>query len=271
MTKNIRFVVSSAGDRAALTASASLMPVDNLKKTAKESVWRTDTQLSTVYGTFTEPEPINCLVLANTNMSDSAYVRAVFTLQGVVVYDTGSVPYGTLVPAGVWTAGIDPWLAMYDNRMPPPIAKFWFDDVFYADGFEVTIDDPALPDGYLEVGRLFCGEYISPEINFSYGAQLAFIDSSKHRYTQGGVSTQRGTIRREFQFDLKSLGEEDRRRLELEFALAGKWADIFLCAYPEEGGFKEVVHTFLGRRKEDFVHQHTGLETYQSKIIITEL
>ena len=271
MTKNIRLLVSSVADRAELRGSESHSSVSNLQKTSKGLLWRTASLPARISGTLAEYEAINSVVLANTTMSDRASVRVQLFQGETPVYDSGAVPYGVLVPAGVWAAGIDPWGAFYGSRMPPPIAKIWLPATYYADKFTITIDDPGTLDGVIDVGRLFVGQYISPEINFSYGAKLSFRDTSKHRLTQAGVSTKRGTIQRVFTCNLEVLTHSDRRELELELAMAGKWADIFLCAYPEEGGFTEVVHTFLARRENDFAATHIGLDTWRSDLTLIEV
>ena len=68
---------------------------------------------------------------------------------------------------------------------PNPIRILYLDPV-EARYERITFVDPDNPDGYIEVGLLFCGlydEYPNPEFGFNHDAR----DESEHNYTPGGV------------------------------------------------------------------------------------
>jgi hypothetical protein len=69
--------------------------------------------------------------------------------------------------------------------VPRPIAIFYLDDMVQARYVRITFTDADNPDGYFEVGRLFCCPYTDLGYGFSeirHGA----VDDSDFEFTKGG-------------------------------------------------------------------------------------
>jgi len=271
---NIRMVVGSLADQATLSAThyvGAMLP-SNLQLSRKENIWRsTSIESVSISGTFSVAQALNCFVLAGHNISSAGLIRLKLRLNGQVIYDSGDYAPANPIPAGIWRAGVDPFGSTYDDQLNTKMVRIWLPELMVTDEFEVTIQDPNNPDGYVEASRLLMGQFITPDWNLSFGGGVNWVDTSQHILMEGGcLETAKGILRRQFTFSLDHLSESDRIRLEVDLAMRGKSTDVFVSLYPEEGGMKEVTHMMIARRDNDLHIPHVTHSNWASQITFIE-
>lgn len=99
------------------------------------------------------------------------------------------------------------------------------------------IDAPEASTQYFETSRIFIGRYIEPRYNLSYGHTLSWEEDTQQYRTEGGTLRSDYSIPyRVFDFDMKTITESDRSKLQHEFRDIGLRKDFFMCIFPDEEG-----------------------------------
>lgn len=272
MSNNIRMIINNEHDEATLTATSEAMPVAYTQRSGRSYVWRsTDTADQTITASFTTPTYVSGVVVYNHNLTASGVVRVEYLLDGQVVYDSGDVIAANIIPIGTWRAGIDPWGAEDLTELPTVQYNIWTSATL-VDGYRITIKDPANPDGYLQVSRIFAGVSYSPQLNPKYGLSLEWQDLSANQRTESGSlrTVGEGTARR-LTFDLSYLDNAELTRLSREMLRSGKGQDLYVSVYPGAGGMMEAEHAFVARRASDYAHGHTFYRNWESSLELQEV
>jgi hypothetical protein len=128
------------------------------------------------------------------------------------------------------------WPASYFTQwLPSP--------VFGVMGFEIIIQDDGA-SSYLEMGRIYMGDYWSPVTNISYGMVMAWKEQSSQFRTDGGsLRTEGYEPYRSFEANFSILSSTERAELVSLFRKIGLRKDFFMSIFPEEGGELEQDHT----------------------------
>ncbi|MCL7931675.1 hypothetical protein [Halomonas llamarensis] len=269
---NMRLIIDNVHDSATLTATSEALPVAYTQRSGRAYPWRSaDTGTQVIEATLMGPQYLDTGVLYRHNLSASATVQMEFLYDADVVRDTGVQSAAELIPPPLLRLGIDPWGASYNDKIPVAVQPYWITPTF-ATGYRITINDPANPDGYIQVGRVIAGLSFSPRYNFSYGVKLEWVEQVEHRRTEGGSLRSIGEgLARRLTLELNYLPEADRTTLTTELVKRGKGADIFISLYPEQGGIKEIEHTFLARRDTSYAHTHDFYNNWQSSLPFLEV
>lgn len=269
---NMRLIIDNVHDSAALTATTEALPVVYTQRSGRAYPWRSSgTATQVIEATLAGLEYLDAVVLYRHNLSAAATVRIELLDGADVVYDTGEQSAAELIPPPLLRLGVDPWAASYNDKIPVTVQPYWIPPHF-ARGYRITIKDPANPDGYIQVGRVIAGLSFSPRYNFSYGVKMEWLESVEHRRTEGGsLRSMGGGVARRLTLDLNHLTDADRITLTTELVKRGKGADIFISAYPETGGVREIEHTFLARRDANYSHTHDFYNNWQSSLPFLEV
>jgi hypothetical protein len=186
---------------------------------------------------------------------------------GNVVYDSGSLIYGDLIPAGEFAAGIDPFGGAFHT---PPLLIVWFSPVSIR-SFEIIINDPSNVDDYLQIGRLIMGLSFSPEYNFSWGSKLEFVDRSiRTRTSAGGLRTRKQSRYRRLTLSLNWITDADRSRLSSEFR-AANGRDVLVSAFPDETGIRLSDYTLVAQIVDGTSFTHDFLDNYRLPLIFEDV
>ena len=273
MSGNLRIIFDNISDTASLTATSEALPIDYVKRAGRSYTWRsTDVGEQTINGTFASPSYINSLAVLRHNISASGTVRIEFLLSGSVVYDSGDVFPSELKPLGEWVVGVDPWGTSSLSLLPTQQFVIWLDNVILADSYRITINDASNPDGYIQVGRIFAGEYYSPEINAEYGLQLEWQDFGENRRTESGsLRTINTGFARRVSFGLDILSPQEFSRLTLAVARTPKENDIYINIYPEQGGVLEASHAFLAKRESNYQTVNNQFDSFSNQLTFNEV
>ena len=280
MTGNLRILATNLHDTATLAATSEAMPIANTQVSPRPYVWRsTDLQEQQIDVTLSGVDYIDCIALAQHNLGalgevQVEFFQGAFTEQGLVK-DSGAMPTEMLVPLSAWRVGIDPWGATYNDRLPggSSLVIYWLDQPIAADRYRITLTSSDTSAGYFEVGRIFAGLSSSPETNMSWNPDVRWIESIEHVRTEGGSSRSvgGGEPRRAVSISLDWLSEADRQRLLTDLVSVSKAADLLVSLYPEQGGLRELEHTMVCRRTNDFGHTYSHYNNWQTTLDFEEV
>lgn len=276
MNKNLRIIFDNVHDAAttltATSEASSQLSIDKTQRSGRSYVWRSlDTSPQVVTASFDNPLSINGVVIYQHNLSNLAKVRVEYIRNNNVIYDSGELIAAELVPLGEWEAGIDPWGGSQVIQLPNVQLSVLTPSVFI-DGYKITIDDPANPDGFIQVQRIVAGKYYSPKFNASYNPSLYWVDSSEHRRTEAGsTNTIDGNLYRRLSINLDFLDAADRSELTLKALTSGKSSDVFISLFPDTGGIDEAEYEFLARRENDYGHTHNYFNNWQNQLVFIEV
>jgi hypothetical protein len=276
---NIRLIAPNAFDAATLTDSPAMvatLPVGNLQDAARARVARSVGLPATQYVRGDWPASAACsgFALWRHNLTGAATLRlklwAGLGQSGTLLYDSGLVAIGSIVPYGELVYGVDTYGGGVFKDWPLGCVLLWFNAVS-ALSFELAISDPANTAGYLQACRIFLGQYFSPAKNFNYGAKLRWEDDSTQERTDGNsLRTDSRDPYRIVSFDMAELCEAERASLSEILRMSGKSRDLFVAAFPEVGGTKDRDYSFAAKIIQ--MPDLTGDRplNYQSELVLAE-
>lgn len=269
---NLRLVFDNLHDSAELSASTEALSIEHTRHSSRAYVWRsTGTADQVLEAKFGQAAQVGALALVRHNFSGNARIRMELMFNNEVIYDTGMRPLPESMGLGVFRAGIDPWGITYSNDLPNASTVLWAPDVG-ANGYRFTIQDPKNADGFVEVGRIVCGETFSPEINADYGLRLDWVDSTEQMRTEAGtLRSVGGNLFRRLEIDLSMLSDRQRGELTNLMVKSGKRGDVFVSAFPSAGGRREVEYAFLARRVSDWGHEHDFYQNWKGSLTFEEV
>lgn len=273
MSQNLRLIIDNTHDTATLSATSEALPIAYTQRSGRAYAWRsTSTASQVIQGTLPGTVFIDAIVLYRHNLSAAATARIeLLDSDGNVIHDTGEQSLAELIPLGIFRLGIDPWGATYNDQIPVTCSPFWLTPMAIG-GYRITLSDDTNPAGFLQVGRIIAGLSFSPTFNPSYGLKLEWQENVEHRRTEGGSLRSIGQgLARRLEMDLDYMAETDRAKLTAEFVKRGKGADVFVSVYPEQGGLKEIEHSFLARRDANYTHIHNYCANWQSSLPLLEV
>lgn len=272
MTKaNIRIITPNDGDDATLTASPSMvatLPQTNLQDISRAKVARTTSLASQdIKGAWTSARVISAAAIMRHNLTSSGTWRLRLysdAAWSTLVYDSGAVVACPPKLLGELVWGVDPLGASIFTGWALAFSSMFFTAVG-AQSFTITLSDAANPAGYMEVSRLFIGGTLEPVINFEWGHDIEWRETTQQERTEGGTlrSDDREPFRR-IAFTLAALNEGERAKY-LEFTRkAGLRKDFFVSMFPGVGGAKERDYAMAAKLtqasplKGDFVGNYVA-------------
>lgn len=243
----VRIIAPNWIDEAALSASPALaaaLPVENLQDDARARVARSVGLPSPQYfrGNWPAFRQVNAFAIWRHNFSGAAGLRlrlySGLNQSGTLLYDSGVIKLGTIIPWGELVWGVDTYGAELFEDWPVASHVMWFDPVRPL-SFELSVDDPANPDGYMQASRLVAGSYFSPTVNFSRPFRMRWEDESTQERTDGGtLRTDEREPYRVFNFRLDWLDEAERAALAEVLRQQAKSKTFFLSMFPGDVGTK---------------------------------
>lgn len=276
---NFRLIAPNAFDVATLTDSPAMvatLPVGNLQDAARARVARSNGLPVTQYvsGDWAASQACSGFVLWRHNLTGAATLRlklwAGVGKTGTLLYDSGDVAIGDIIPWGEFTWGVDTWGAWLFQDWPVAATIIWFASVS-ALSFEIAISDPANTAGYIQASRIYLGQYFSPDQNFSFGGKLRWEDDSTQERTEGGsLRTDTREPYRVARISLDELSEIERASLSEILRINGKTSDIFFCAYPEDAGTKGRDYSFAAKIIQMPDMTCNRPLNYQSELVLAE-
>ncbi len=175
---------------------------------------------------------------ANTGLTTQIGSDYTASLGGVAVaFGLAFQPAGWGMGGAVYGGTtFDSWPASYFTIwMPAPVPAVM--------GFKIIISDPGAAS-YLEAGRIYMGDYWSPETNISYGMSMAWREQSRQFRTDGNsLRTEGYEPYRAFSIQLDWLKPAERTQIVNSIRKLGLRKDFLISVYPTAGGDLENDYT----------------------------
>lgn len=255
-------------------STAGGFPLTNLIDDTKSKTWRSTDLLSPkIKVTWASAQTLSGVALAFTNLiAGSTFQVTMYdaTSGGTLLLDTGAVDvdYSYDAPIGFSSIGS----ASFAYGGGANVAAF-FASTAGVRRMEIEFTSAGNPDGYIEISRIIAGAYWEPEKGASYGASVAFVDSTTgQRTSAGGLITDRGTIHREMSFSLGAMNATDRQNLNNLFRSIGKSQPLFISLTPGDSNTEgELFGQIYGKLEDGITTDFAFYRYYSSQIKIIEL
>ncbi|MDL4862781.1 hypothetical protein NPJ88_010580 [Halomonas elongata] len=223
------------------------------------------------------PRPVGVVALAAHNLSASAQYRVIIGSgpDGTVTWDSGAQ---NVWPSVYATAELE-W--EYDNFWAgtieggadfTPLLTVFIDEVQVTSYIRVAFDDPANPDGYVEIGRMFIGDAWQPEFNISYGITHGYDDTTE--VTEAGDRTEYFDLkrrRRTATFSLDYLSEQEAFARLYSLQRTEGIAGEILYAFSSQPSPENFARTFLARQQQLDALSHPYHATHSGSLSLLEI
>lgn len=277
MSDNIRFIIENLHNIATLTATttAANSYVDNTKDAYRSNVWRsTAITAQDIAGDLDTNYNMTSMVINRHNLSPAATVQLVLRdggAAGTIVYDSTAISIGTLIPMGTFVWGVDTWGGVYDEAGNVAAYAFEFASVS-ADYYTLTLVDSGSADGYIEVGQLILGVSWQPQYNFDNGIVLDYRDGVDMTRTDAGSLRAEGLAEtyRVCSLTLGWLTDADRTSLISQMRTLGRGVDLWVSAYPTEGGQREREYAMVCKRTSNLKIDHINKTRWRVRMVLEE-
>ncbi|MAE21810.1 MAG: hypothetical protein CMK92_05205 [Pseudomonas sp.] len=259
-TANARFIFWNSWDEADLTFGSSgsetpTLPLSNTQRYNNSRTWRTtDTAEQQIKVNLAFTTVISGFTLWRHNLTEDGTVRVRAydgpNQTGNVIYDSGWLPALFKKTLGELAWGRDPLGASAFTNWRLKYSSYWLPKENVR-SLLVQISDPTNPDGFLEIGRIYAGEYFEPKYNFDLGHAIRWESTTQQNPTAGGsVHTLETETYRVLDFSLSHLDEQERVDLFEATRRVSNHRDIFVSLSPAQGGAKERDYSFAAKMTE---------------------
>jgi hypothetical protein len=275
----------NAIDRATLVASteSGSLVAANLLSNLKAKVWRSTNVNAGVICTWTQAEPVSCVVAAFNNLTSAATMRVygyTHPTDVLPAFDTGAVVCAAAPGLGQFMWGM-PLGENFYQRGGASLFSYgygsygvvWIPGAHAVRKLEVHFYDLNNPDTYIEVGRLIAGPVWSPTYNFSFGHSVTFVDSSKNKRTESGdLRGERGPKWRRIEFELGNMNSEDRAALLRMIRYNGVTEPLFVSLFPEdEDSLLEQSYQMWGKFADSASLSQPNYDIYTARVAMEEV
>lgn len=220
---------------------------------SRPAEWDGNSQV-VITGSLGETKRAEYFSLPDSNLGPSAQIKvelfASNNASGPDLLNMPAIEVATLIPLGVWKAGVDPYGGTYASAVNPPVFTQFFDIVEFA-SYRLTIDAPySTPQDSLGVAlRMFLlGERTTLTYNFEYGHKLKKLTAPELIETASGNRVLRRSqrLQKTWTLPLRGINDTDRVKLSvMEETLLGR--PFIVSGYPDRATFEKDDYTFLAR------------------------
>lgn len=243
---NARILYKNLWDAASLTVASgspvASLPIENTQIYNNSRVFRaSNTNNLDVRFDFPEADYFRGFALWRHNLTGSATIRlrlyANPGLSGGLVYDSGIITADVLKALGDLVWGKDPLGASALSGWDLNAFPLWFDDDVLASSGRLEIVDTANPEGFIEIGRIYCGDVFEPFYNFDLGSEFSWSTDLSQIPTAGGtVHTLEAATYRTISFNLSHLTPGDRTSFVDMSRIVSIHKDFFISLKPDADG-----------------------------------
>ncbi len=210
-----------------LTASSAAISVENIRTLHRKRIWRTTskTNQTLTVDLVSTTRNIRCCALTGYNFTSMATVALAYS-------DNGSS-----------------WTTIIEKRVGNETALFFFFPLRNNRYWRLTLNDSSNENPYLEVGRVFLGDYWEPAATVLRGWALKVIDRSE---IQMSIGRQKWTNQKEiitqvsFQFPPQNEVDAIKNFLNIVRRI-GLTREVFLSLMPDAAAVYREVTGLYGR------------------------
>jgi hypothetical protein len=224
-----RFLIDNRIDNAVITSTPNMfpgLPIDNVKLLSKSLVARNESANDmTIFGNILGQYPVNCFVICGHNFKE-----------------------GTNYKLETWSSPIEnPTFIQHVTEVFSVTAEQAAEDILnnlyylpiYLDtkqvgSFKLTVDSGTVNNDNFQIYRLFCGEYIEPEIQVDINNSIHWKDNTRQYRTDAG--TLRSDIistSKVMEFSIGAMREADRIDIQRLLSTVGLRHEFFIDLFPE--------------------------------------
>lgn len=210
-----------------LTPSSAAISVENIRTLHRKRIWRTAarTNETLTFDLQSTSKNIRCCALTGYNLTATATIQLAYS-------DDGST-----------------WTVLTTKTVGSDTVLFFFFSVLTNRYWRLTFNDAANTNPYIEVGRIFLGDYWEPAATILRNWAIKVIDKSE---VQRSVGQQKWTNQKEvitqLAFQLPPLNETDAIKNFLNIVRRiGLSRDIFVSLMPEASAVYREVTGLYGR------------------------
>ncbi|ALG67865.1 hypothetical protein [Beggiatoa leptomitoformis] len=253
-TDNLKIIMVNDGDNATLSCVPTpVTPIDNLKMESASHPARVIGTSITISGALAVARVASGCCLWNCNFSATVSISLTLKLESDTVLTVSLASNQAIAPDTTRNYAFN-----------------FFTETAY-DEFIITITDTNNTDSYIDVGRLFIGLALSPQINIEYGYSWGHEDDSEQERTAGNsLQSDNLPTYRTLQFPLNHLRESERATWAASIAYVGKKKQIFVCLFPNTSGKRAVDFAFMGKFTALGKFSGAGYDRYQLQFTIEE-
>jgi hypothetical protein len=244
--------MNNAWDKLSLdvnTGEISTLPISNTQFYSNSNVFRCSEKHFIIQGNFDDFEIIDSLVLWRTNISNTAIIRLRLFDEsnqgGNVLYDSDYIDAIETITIAEWQWQIQKATASAFDDEPFRYTNIWLEEAKFCKSIEIEIIDDDQVEDYIDITRIFLGQSIQLDVNFSWNSVNKFISNEKQYVTYGGsLHSVRENSQRTKSFSLDYLDQISKDIFEENIKLVGLDKDWFISMYPGTGGKQEVRNAF---------------------------
>lgn len=164
----------------------------------------------------------------------------------------------------------------------PGVANFGYGGAVYAvlwftgsavKKLVVDIADSTNSSGYIEVGRMICGDWFSPTNNADYGLSIGYVDASIHTWDGAhGLRTELNGRHKVGKFDLKNLNKSERATFFSILRNGGKARSLYIHDFPIDSDSSMVQdYQIYGRLSDLSLQTHNFMANFMQSFSIDEI
>lgn len=257
---NTKMILRNAWDLATVTLQIGTaipsLPVTHTQIYNNSRIFRspvsTDSPDTKIVFDFDSVEYIDSFAMWRHNLTVDSRVRLQLfegiNRTGALVFDSGFFEGDIPKTLGDLSWGRDELGASSNTDWKLKSRSKWLDQPVAARSGILTIIDKENPDGYIEIGRIYCGDAFSPTINVDLGHSFSWDSDSEVLPTAGGtVHSIYSEVYRTLTFNMSHLTSADRAVFAEALRTVSKTNDIFVSLRPGVGGATERDYTFAGK------------------------
>ncbi len=210
-----------------LTPSSSAISVNNIRTRHRKRIWRTTSKTSQTltFDLQSTSENVRCCALTGYNFTSTATVMIAYS-------DNGSS-----------------WTTIEEKTVGNVTSVFLFFPLRTNRYWRLTLNDSANDSPYIEIGRIFLGDYWEPAITVMRGWSLRVVDRSEVKISIGRQkwTNQKETVT-QLSFQLPPQNEVDAIKNFLNILRRiGLTYDIFLSLMPDASAVYREATGLYGR------------------------
>lgn len=243
---------------------------------ARRVRWADPPQNIHISGTLPSASIADTLLLTGHNLTGYHKIKVEFFSgangEGRTTFIQDYVSLASLIPLGLWRAGLDPY-GMPDPTQIPTIFVVWIPKIIQYQSWKISIySSNADLTPNLELRMAFIGVRQQLSYNFGWGGKLQLKSPPELGQTYSGMVITRRAQKsnRRLSLDLKGMNHRDREIISrLENSLLN--TSFFVSAYPNSKGFMLNQYSFLAKFANALEYSHVLAKQHTTKLELVEV
>lgn len=274
MANKIRFTLHNQADlvtNLAATTEETTLPAVNMQLTPRSKIWRsTAGTVQSITGTLASAQNITTITVGRHNLTQNSTVE---------IWLYSGVQSGQLANDSITISAAEAYESASTLEYQDLRNITWYSEDANNDKVDVTgvnsfrVDITGSGMSYIDVGRLFVGDFIEPTYNISYGHALSYEEQTKqYRTASGTLRSDVALPYKRFNFNINTISEADRAILMEAFADVGKRRDFYMSIYHDPNTEVKSID-YSGIVKLSKIPKYTEIQCswYKSKYTMDEV